>query len=50
MASKGKTVEVEEEKVDLILKEVQALRAEVRTLKMNMLQMNALKAGGATRV
>ncbi len=33
------------EKIDLIFKEVQALRAEIKTLKMNLMQMNALRRG-----
>lgn len=40
----------QEDKLDLILKEVQTLRQELKAFKMNFMQINTLKSSGAARV
>jgi dynactin complex subunit len=37
-------------KLDKILKEIESLRTDIKTLKMNILQINQLKAVGGGRV
>lgn len=48
--TKTESTPKEADKLDQILSEVMALRAEIKMLKMNLLQINQLKNAGGMRV